>query len=134
MNTKRYLLGSLVVFVFIFVYEFLLDGLLLGEQYARLTGMVRPDEESMRLFPFMLLGMLLLAFFFCYIFVKGREGTGIGEGVRFGFLIGVGFGVSASLIHYAVQPWPGSVVLTWVVGMPIEMMIAGVLIATIYKP
>ncbi len=40
-----------------------------------------------------------------------------------------GFGASASVMQYAVHPFPGRLILAWVIGYPVEMILAGVIIA-----
>ncbi len=134
MNTSRYVIGSLVVFVYIFIFEFLFHGMLLTPLYMQAEQLMRPEPEFFGYFHWIVIGELILAFFFCLIFTKGYEGKGIGEGVRFGLLVGIGFGVSSALITYAVHPFPGKLVLAWVIGYPVEMILAGVIIAAIYKP
>ena len=95
MNTSRYVIGSLAVFVYIFLFEFLYHGMFLTSQYMLVEQLMRPEPEFFGLFHWIIIGELLMAFFFCLIFIKGYEGKGIGEGVRFGLLIGIGFGVSS---------------------------------------
>ena len=81
-----------------------------------------------------MIGEGLIAFMFCYIFVKGYENKGVMEGARYGLRIGIGFTIGPSLTNYAVHPIPRELVLAWAVGMPLEMILAGVIIAAIYKP
>jgi hypothetical protein len=82
----------------------------------------------------MVLAYLLQAFLFSYIFIKGYENKGLMEGLRYGLVIAFAFGVSSSLIQYVVQPWPGSLIVSWITGYLVEMAAAGVILAAIYKP
>jgi hypothetical protein len=134
MNTKRYVIGSLVVFLFIFVFEFIFHGMVLHDIYAQLPNLLRPQTEANGLLHWMVFAYLLRACLFSYIFIKGYENKGIMEGVRYGLVIALAFGVSSSLIQYVVQPWPGNLILAWIVGYLVEMIIAGVILAAIYKP
>ena len=108
--------------------------MLLSPLYMQIEQLMRPEPEFFGYFHWIVIGELILAFFFCLIFTKGYEGKGIGEGVRFGLLVGIGFGASSALITYAVHPFPGKLILAWVIGYPVEMILAGVIIAAIYKP
>jgi hypothetical protein len=78
--------------------------------------------------------LFVASLLFSYIFVKGYENKGLMEGVRYGLVIALAFGVSSSLIQYVVMQWPGSVIVTWIAGYLIEMAIAGVILAALYKP
>ncbi len=134
MNVQRYLIGSIVVFVFIFLAEFVFHALILDSFYNEARYLLRPETEAGGFMIWMALGILLMAFGFCFIFIKGYQNKGIGEGLRFGLYVGVTFAVSASLINYAVFPFPTSWVIGWIIGEPIIMIISGIIIAAIYKP
>jgi hypothetical protein len=133
MNTKRYLWASLAVFVFIFLAEFLFHGVIMKNTYAMHMDLLRPEAEQQATFPFMILGFLLLAFGFCFIFVKGYEGRGIAEGVRFGLYAALAFGISTQLINYSVFPYPGSWVGMWIFGESLIVIAAGAIAAMIYR-
>ena len=130
MNYARYVVASLVAFVYFFVAEFVLHGAILSGTYADLSSQMREEY----LFQWFFVAYLLLGFIFTYVFVRGYENKGLGEGLRFGLIMGALIGAPASLIRYTVEPWPGDLVVTWIIGYLIEYMIGGVLIATIYKP
>ena len=55
MNTKRYVLGSIAVFVFMFFFEFLYHGMALESLYAQVPEMLRPEEEFKGLFHWLVL-------------------------------------------------------------------------------
>jgi hypothetical protein len=134
MNIQRYFIGSFVVFLFIFAAEFIFHGQIMEGFYQEAMNLLRPEAEAMAYFPSMIAGFLVLSFGFCYVFTKGFENKGIGEGARFGFWVGITFSVSTSLINYAIFPWPTSWIVGWIIGEPIILMIAGVIFAAIYRP
>lgn len=134
MNVKKYVTGSLVVFVAIFALDFFFHGFLMSGQYEAIKHILRADDSMMTYMPAMLLGDLIIAFTFCYVFIKGREGKGIAEGIRYGLIIGFGFGVGSALITYAVYPLTGYIMLSYFIGYPVMMAIHGAIIAAIYKP
>ena len=133
MNLKRFVAGSLLVFIFIFFFEFFLHGFLLEDTYKGIPQLMRSEEEMLKRFQWIVAGEFLMSVIFCFIFAKGYENRGIGEGVRFGILVGVGFGVSEVLIQYAVHPFPNNLIVSWLIGYPIEMILAGCIIAAVYK-
>ncbi len=134
MNKGRYIIGSLAVFVYLFLAEGIFHTYIMGDFYQQSQDLLRGEAGAGDFIIWMILGFLILAFGFCYIFTKGYENKGMGEGVRFGLYVGITFSVSASLINYAVFPYPTSWVVGWIIGYPIMMMLAGAIIATIYKP
>lgn len=134
MNVKRYVLGSIAVFVFVFLAEFVFHGMIMKDAYLAHMDLLRPESESTAYLPFMMLGFLILAFGFCFIFINGYEGKGVAEGLRYGLYAAIAFGVSAHLINYAVFPLPKNWVVSWIVGESVIIMLAGALIAMIYKP
>ena len=134
MNTGRFVLGSLAVFLFIFFIEFVFHGMIMKGIYDQSAHLLRPEAEAQARFLWMILGYLIMAFGFCFIFLKGYEGKGTGEGIRYGLYVGVTFAASSSLINYAVFPYPANWIWAWVIAYPIIMMLAGALFALIYKP
>ena len=134
MNTVRYVWGSLAVFVFFYLYEWLVHGVILASWYQEGLHLLRPEEQMGAFMAWMTLGILILAFGFCLVFLKGYEGNGIAEGVRYGIYVALAFGISTYLINYSVFPHPGQWVLAWIVAAIIQMMLGGAIFAAIYKP
>lgn len=132
MNCKRFIIASLSVFVAIQAMEFLINWIILMPQYEALKEMWRPDMSS-KMWIMYPIG-LLVAFLFTYIFVKGREGKGLAEGVRFGLIIWLFVAVPMSLGYWVMFPIPFKLALWWIIFSLIEYIIAGLLVAAIYKP
>jgi len=130
MNNKRYVLASLMVFVFIFVFEWFFHGVLLHDLYTQTQNLWRAKEDV--IMPAMFLGQLTFPFIFTFIFIKGYENKGIGEGIRYGILIGLLF-IPSNLIYYAVMPLPFVLVGLWILGGLIEMILAGAIVSIIYR-
>ncbi len=134
MNAGRYVLGSVVVALYFYLYEWLLHGIIMSKSYNEQMSLFRPDAESGIFLFWMLLGLVIMAFGFCFIFLKGYENKGIGEGFRYGLYVGLAFAVTNVLIEYSVFPFPGSWVISWIIGYMIMMILAGIIFAAIYKP
>ncbi len=132
MNTNRYFIGSIVVFVFIVLYQLLLHNVVLAGMYEKAAHLMRDGGTAQ--FIWLLIAFLIMAFGFCYIFTKGYENKGIGEGIRYGLIIAVTFCITGSLIQYAVYPIPASWAIGWIIGSVIQWIIAGILVAAIYRP
>ena len=133
MNIKRYIISSIVVAAFVFVYDWIFHGMCMKDIYMATAYLWRPKEVMMQYMPWMTLGQVSFAFIFSYIFLKGYENKGIMEGVRYGLLIGLLF-VPATLIDYAVLPYPPKLIIYWDIGTFIELSLAGVILAKVYRP
>ncbi|MEE8513733.1 MAG: hypothetical protein V3S73_03305 [Gammaproteobacteria bacterium] len=133
MNMKRFLIACVVVFIFIFAYEWLFHGVLLRDLYAETPTLWRGQANMQGYLHWLHIGQLWFAVLFCLIFVKGYENKGLGEGIRYGLLIGLLF-IGPNLIIYAVQPLPAILVVAWSIGGLIEMIIAGLIAAALYRP
>lgn len=130
LNVKKYLIASMVVFIFIAIFDFVFHGKIMSASYEATPQLWRAKTE-MKCVP-MILGQLLLAFVLTFVFTRGYEKKGIGEGVRFGVLMGLLLSTT-SIIWYAVQPLPANMVACWVVGGIAQMVGAGAILATVYK-
>ena len=58
MNIKRYVLGSIAVFVFFFLYEWLVHGVILNSWYQEGLNLLRPVEQMESYAAWMTLGFL----------------------------------------------------------------------------
>ena len=73
-------------------------------------------------------GLALMAFIATCIFIKGYEGTGWREGLRFGILIALLF-FGLGLITYATQPIPFSIIGMWALGDLITYSVGGIFLS-----
>ena len=134
MNTKRLILACVVVFVFVFGFEWVFHGVLLQETYAQTASLWRPESEMQQHFAWLVLGQLLLSVMFCVIYaVRHGANGGVGQGIGYGVLVALLL-TSPTLISYAVQPLPISLIGSWVVGRIIQLVIAGAILGAVYRP
>ncbi|HOD13165.1 MAG TPA: hypothetical protein PK307_14465 [Spirochaetota bacterium] len=131
MNIKRFIFASIAVFIIIQGIDWLVHGVLLSGWYAEIKGLWRPG--MMDLMWVMMFGSLFFSFMFVYIFTKGYEGRGISEGARYGLLIGLLMYVSGMLGQYFMYPIPLGLALIWVLYGIVEMVIAGMAAAAVYR-
>lgn len=134
MNVNRYLLTSIVVFVYFFVIEWLFHGVIMSGAYAAHLELFRPRAEAGTYAVWMILGFLILAFGFTLVFTKGYENKGVGEGFRYGLYVGIAFGVSSLLVNYSVFPYPSSWLIGWIIGYMVILILGGIIAAALYKP
>ncbi len=132
MNNRRFVVSFFVVFVFIFVYEWVLHGMLLDPIYQKTAELWRPEAEIINYFHWMLVGQFCIAVFFCLLMHRMYQHSGIQEAMGIGLLLGL-FLSAPNLIMYAVTPYPITLVIFWVLGGCIELVGAAVLFALIYR-
>lgn len=131
MNVKRLALASIVVFIALQVMDFVIHGIILSPVYKVLAHVWRPDMMSKMWI--LTLSSLIMSFFFVYIFAKGYENRGIGEGARYGIIIGLFMNVIGMFSQYVMYPIPFSLSVKWFVFGMVEFTVCGVLAALIYR-
>ena len=136
MSLKRWAVATVGAFVVFFVAGYAIHHVWLGGFYKANPGWWRPEADMQRLMPLMTIGQLLLAALLTVVYSRGYERGkgGLGQGLRFGVLMGLLFGVPNSLMHYVVYPYPMSLILNWFIGGLAEMTAAGTVIGALYKP
>jgi hypothetical protein len=111
---------------------YFIETVILRRDYEKLSDLLRPDVLST--VGLMFVVGLLVAFMFTYIFVKGREGKGIQEGVRFGIVIWLFVTVPTGLGAWMMFPIPIAQIGKWALMGLLLNLISGILAAAIYKP
>ena len=129
----RFWISGVVMSVLFLMSGFVVHGVLLHNDYAQLPNLLRPEAEARGYFMWMLLADALMGFGFTWIYLKGREAgrPALGQGLRFGIAIAVLMTIPMYLIYYAVQPWPGTVVVKQIVYDVISVLVMGVVVALI---
>jgi hypothetical protein len=136
MSYARIALAGLGATVAYFALGFLLLALLpLADEVRQFAAVYRPEESMKRVAPVgmaaMLLSMMALAALYASAF-GGR--SSVAQGVRFGFLIGV-FAAGSFVLHNYVSLNIGlRLALLQAVAYFIQLFVAGVVIALIYRP
>ena len=133
MNTKKFILASIVVFIVYEILNYVIHSFILGNAYMATASLWRPMEEMNSMMWIMWLGDLVKAFVFVYIFTKGIEGKGWAEGLRYGFWIGLYVSIGMAFGTYATSPIPFSIAIQWLIFGIIQLMICGIGAALVYK-
>ena len=136
MDTKKFLIGWLLLFVAWMVGSFVVHGALLGADYTALQGkLFRTEQDSQQYFPLMLLAHVLLAGAFVWIYARGREAgkPWMGQGMRFGLAIALLTVVPTYIIYFVVQPTPASLAVKQAVFDGVLMLLLGITVAWWYR-
>ena len=131
---KQFIIAWIVIFVAWFAGSFVVHGVLLHDDYSKLSNLFRTEAESQQYFPLMVLAHVLLSGAFVWIYARGAEAKPwLGQGLRFGVAIALLTIVPTYLIYYVVQPMPGVVVAKQIVFDGILMLILGSIAAFLYR-
>jgi hypothetical protein len=128
---RRIWIGFVVVFLTTQIFEGLVNFYFLDPLYSQWSNIWRPIAEA-KLWMLPFTGMFF-SFFFTYIFSKGYEDKGLAEGIRYGFYVTMMVALPHSYGTYALMQIPYSAALQWFVYGAIEYVIAGMLLAVVFK-
>jgi hypothetical protein len=130
---KRFILAFVAAYVFMFLWGWLLNGVLLRDIYVQTPNLWRPQSEMMSLFHWIIIGQALVIFAFVMIYASGFAGGGVTAGIRLGILLEIA-AIGMRLAIYAVQPFPVKLIVYGSISGLIEMIIVGAIVGAIYKP
>ncbi len=131
-NTKSFILAFVAVYAFIFVSEWVIHGYLLKSIYQETASLWRPEEQMKSMCIWMFIGYFFMAKFFTFIFARGCETSGAGEGFRYGTLMG-GLLISGCFMWYAILPISQALMWYWIAATLFEAIGSGVIVGAIYK-
>lgn len=136
MQIGAWLKATLAAFVVIFGVEFAVHHVWLGEFYKAHAEWWRPEAEMQSKLPLLFVSQLLMAALLTVVYAKGYQpGRGnLGQGFRFGVLIGLLLTLPMSLMQHVLYPYPASLILAWLGAGLIEVALAGAAIGAFYKP
>lgn len=132
MNKSRWLIASVGVYIAYKILDYLINGVILMGIYEETKAVWRPD--MMDKMWIMWITAAIFSLLFVYIFIKGYEGKGIMEGVRYGLWIGLFVSIPMAYNSYATLAIPYKLAFQWWVYGTIQCIICGIVAAWIYKP
>jgi hypothetical protein len=129
MDWKKFSIAFFAAFGFIFVFGFIWYGTLMHGAHQEVSTLFRPKPD----FPWLILGHIVMAFFFTLLCAKFAPAGGAGTCALLGLFVALVY-VGAHLITFAVQPITNKILWGWNVGALVQFAIAGAIIGVIYKP
>jgi hypothetical protein len=131
---KAFVWSVVAMFIVSMILGFVVHGVLLGSEYAKLMNLFRTPEDSQQHFIYMLLAHVLMAIGWTWIYRMGRENKPwLGQGVRFGLAVAVLSTIPGYLIYFAVQPMPSDMVAQQVAYDTIACVIMGIVVAAVNR-
>lgn len=124
MNTKRFILAVVAVFVGVWATNFLIHAVWLKSDYAASMALWRPEAEMNKHFLPLLAGQFLASLMFVLIWAHADIKT-LPRACAFGLCMGLAK-ESTTLILYAVQPFPGELAAKWFIAGAIQATLMGI--------
>ena len=132
MNPKKFIIACIAVILFIMVFDYVFHGMFMSDTYKNTMHLWRPEADMQNHGTWIMIGQIIISIGFVALFTKAFKRGGIVEGAVYGLLVAIIF-IGHQLIGYAVSPYPANLVINWMVGMTIELILAGIIVALIYR-
>jgi hypothetical protein len=133
MNWKKFFFAYIAAFIFLFLFGFLWYGTLMQGAHHEVPTLLRPETDFKSHFAWLVLGHLVMAFFFTMLCARFVPAGGARTGAILGILVGLVY-AGPHLISFAVQPLTVKILCGWIAGAVIQFTIAGAIVGAIYKP
>ena len=136
MNTKKFIIAFVIVFVVLEITNYIIYMGILGSEFKNemYKNIFRPEESMNSMMWLMWLMDLVWSFFFVFFFVKGYENKGWMEGLRFGVYIGIFYMLVISFQFYIMFPFEFGFAMQMFIFSFIQAIILGITASLIYKP
>ena len=134
MINAKFVVSVVAMFVLSMAFGFVIHGVMLHGDYAKLPNLMRTEAAAQQLFGFMLLAHLLIAAGFSWIYIKGKESRPwLGQGLRYGVAVAVMMTIPMYLIYYVVMPYPSDVVSQQIAYDTMAIIVMGIVLAWINR-
>ena len=135
MNVKRWFLSGLAAFAVVSVLDMIVHGRILMDLYTQTKFVWRQGAEGDRRMWLIFVTEAMFAFALAWFYTLGYEPgkAGLGQGIRFGFYIGIVLLAAQGFTWYAVLPVPFILNLGWLVSSMANSLVAGTVIGLIYR-
>ena len=131
---KKFIIAWIVIFIVWFAGSFVVHGVLLHDDYSKLTNLFRPEADAQKYMPLMILAHVLLSGALVWIYARGAEAKPwLPQGIRFGVAVALLTIVPTYLIYYVVQPMPGATVAKQIVFDGVLTLLLASVTAFIYR-
>jgi len=131
---KKFIIAWIVIFIVWFAGSFVVHGVLLHDDYSKLTNLFRSEADAQKYMPLMILAHVLLSGALVWIYARGAEAKPwLPQGIRFGVAVALLTIVPTYLIYYAVQPMPGATVAKQIVFDGVLTLLLASVTAFIYR-
>jgi hypothetical protein len=131
---KKLVLAIVATFILLMATNYLIHSVWLMPDYDAIPLSHRNPAGIERRFWSIVLGQAFFSVMFAYIYTRGRENKSwIEQGIRYGILVAMLTVIPTSLTEYAVYIVPYMLVIKWMVAGGIQLVLAGLVVAAIFK-
>ena len=131
---KKFIIAWIVILIVWFAGSFVVHGVLLHDDYSKLTNLFRSEADAQKYMPLMILAHVLLSGALVWIYARGAEAKPwLPQGIRFGVAVALLTIVPTYLIYYVVQPMPGATVAKQIVFDGVLTLLLASVTAFIYR-
>lgn len=135
MNYPRIGLSAIAGTIVFFICGGLIFGMLIARDYAPFTNVYRTQDAMQSHMMIGIVSSFIAILVMAIIYAKGYEGgSGLGEGARFGLLIGIFVACKCVIENYVTLNIGGKLALEMAAGVLVEMAIVGIVIGLVYRP
>ncbi len=128
---KKSVLAIVLVFITWSILDFVIHGILLEGAYQETAHLWRPMGE-MNMGLMYLVGLIATICFVCLYSILINPKSLL-TGLKYGFIFGVGTGISMGYGSYCVMPVSHCLALVWFLGTLVETCVGGLLVGMIVK-
>ena len=134
MNYPRLVVAIIVAFIAIWATDFLIHAVWLAPTYGATKELWRPEEEMMKKMPWMVVGQAIVAIAFTTIYAAFvAEKRSMPNVLLYAICVAMLVG-GVNVIMYAVQPFPGALVVKWFCAAIVQMNLIAIIVSLVYKP
>lgn len=131
---KKLVIASVATFVILMATNYLVHSIWLMPDYDAIPLSHRSPWGIQHRFWAMVVGQVFFSVMFAYIYTRGRENKAwIEQGIRYGILLALLTVVPTSLSEYTVYIVPYRLAIKWMVAGGIQLVLAGLVVAAIFK-
>jgi hypothetical protein len=131
---KKLVMAIAATFIVLMATNYLVHSIWLMPDYDAIPLSHRSPWGIQHRFWAMVLGQFFFSAMFAYIYTRGRENKSwIEQGIRYGILMAMLTVIPTSLGEYTVYIIPYRLAIKWMVAGGIQMVLAGLVVAGIYK-
>lgn len=137
MDIKKCILGTVVVFVVLAGLGYVIHEMWLGPDYEAVQkehNTFRDAEQSQAKMWIHFLGLFFFSSMFVYVYSKGVENKPwLQQGLCYAAVIWFMVSAPAAMYQNVFYRVPAALAMKWMASSAVEMLIAGLIVAAIYK-
>ena len=135
MSYARLVAAAVAALVVFFAYGFLVNGMLIREDYAQFSVVYRSADALPQYVPYGLAGTFVAMLALVMMYAKGYEGgSGAAEGARFGALVGIFVACTHVVDNYVTLNIGAKLATEMAVAAFFQWILVGLVVGLVYRP